>query len=63
MNISRKNIDLDTRCPMCKRLDEDGGHLFIKCKKVKEIWWDFSLEEIRLKQQEANNAMQMFDII
>jgi ribonuclease HI len=63
MNISRKKVDLDTRCPMCKRLDEDGGHLFIKCKKVKEIWRDFSLEEIRLKLQEANNAMQMFDII
>jgi hypothetical protein len=26
MNISRKHVDLDTRCPMCNRCDEDGGH-------------------------------------
>ena len=38
MNIKRKKTELDTRCPMCHRFDEDGGHLFIKCERVKAVW-------------------------
>jgi hypothetical protein len=48
MNISRKRIDLDTRCPMCYRLNEDGGHLFLKCKSVKQVWRTLVLEEVRV---------------
>jgi hypothetical protein len=48
MNIQRKRVDLDTRCPMCYRLDEDGGHLFLKCKKVKQVWRYMHLEDVRL---------------
>ncbi|KAM0929138.1 hypothetical protein ACQ4PT_001814 [Festuca glaucescens] len=36
MKIHRIGVDLDTRCPICNRLDEDGGHIFLKCKRVKE---------------------------
>jgi hypothetical protein len=28
-------------------MNEDGGHLFCKCKKVKPIWRQLQLEEIR----------------
>jgi hypothetical protein len=35
----------DTLCPMCHRLDEDVGHLFFKCKEVKECWRGLNLEE------------------
>ena len=38
MNIKRRHIELDTRCPVCARLDEDGGHCFLKCKQVKQCW-------------------------
>jgi hypothetical protein len=48
MNIQRKRVELDTRCPMCYRLDEDGGHLFLKCKLVKQVWRAMFLEDIRL---------------
>jgi hypothetical protein len=37
----------DTRCPMCSRLDEDCGHLFLKCKYVKECWRSLNLEDYR----------------
>ena len=30
LNIARRGVDLDTRCPMCWRLDEDGGPLLSK---------------------------------
>lgn len=36
MNIARRGVELDTRCPVCGRLDEDGGHCFLKCKMVKK---------------------------
>nr|XP_051221192.1 uncharacterized protein LOC127339372 [Lolium perenne] len=36
MKIHKLGVDLDTRCPICNRLDEDGGHVFLKCKRVKE---------------------------
>ena len=36
-NISRRGMEIDTRCPVCWRLDEDGEeHCFLKCKYVKE---------------------------
>ena len=45
LNIKRRHIDLDTRCPVCWRLDEDGGHCFLKCKIVRQCWRELQLEE------------------
>jgi len=36
MNIACRGMDIDTRCPMCRRYDEDGGHCFLRCKKVRK---------------------------
>jgi hypothetical protein len=33
MNQKRRGMDVDTRCPICLRQDEDGGHVFFKCKE------------------------------
>lgn len=59
MNIKRKHIDLDTRCPMCLRLDEDGGHLFLNCKKVKAVWREQYLEDVRIALCECTEANEM----
>jgi hypothetical protein len=32
--IQRLGVDLDTSCPVCKRLDEDGGHIFHEIKST-----------------------------
>jgi hypothetical protein len=63
MNIKRKRVELDTVCPMCNRADEDGGHLFLKCKKVKPLWRCLLLEDIRLLLQSAPNPMVMMDML
>jgi len=47
MNICRRGMQLDTRCPLCFRFDKDGGHCFLKCKFVKRCWESLSLEPIR----------------
>jgi hypothetical protein len=38
MGLERRGMELDTRCVMCGRLNEDGGHLFFQCKHVKQVW-------------------------
>ncbi|XP_073363561.1 uncharacterized protein [Aegilops tauschii subsp. strangulata] len=47
LNIKRRGIECDTVCVCCKRLDEDGAHLFPKCKLVKKIWRTLQLEDVR----------------
>jgi hypothetical protein len=37
MNIKRRRMECDTKCVCCQRLDEDGAHLFLRCKEVKKI--------------------------
>ena len=38
MNLKRRGMDIDTRCDVCYRFDEDGAHLFFKCKITEERW-------------------------
>jgi len=40
-------VELDPRCVMCNRHDEDGAHLFFKCKYVKYIWTTLGLDHQR----------------
>lgn len=47
VNLRRRGMELDTKCVMCNRLDEDGGHLFLKCKLVKQLWRELNLEDVR----------------
>jgi hypothetical protein len=46
-NINRRGIECDTLCVCCKRLDEDGAHLFLKCKEIKELWRSIGMEAMR----------------
>jgi len=48
---------------MCGRFDEDGGHLLLKCKEVKEVWRELSLEEIRCDLANASSAREMMEKI
>jgi hypothetical protein len=55
-NIGRRGIRLDTRCPVCFRFDEDGGHCFIKCKAIRQCWRELGIEHIRLQLLHTNTA-------
>ena len=44
-NLQWRGMKLDTKCPVCDRLDEDGAHLFFKCKMAKQIWRELKLEK------------------
>jgi len=62
-NISRRGMDIDTRCPVCWRLDEDGGHCFLKCKFAKQCWRALNLEEERTRFVDMQSALQVTDHI
>ena len=59
MNIARKGVDLDTRCAVCHKYFEDGGHLFLKCKLAKQRWRAMLLEDVRLKLLPCANALEL----
>jgi hypothetical protein len=59
LNYKRRGMEIDTICPMCSRLDEDGGHIFIHCKQVKAVWRLLDLEETRLLLGNCHNAKDL----
>lgn len=65
MNIVRKGMDIDPRCPVCRRLDEDGGHCFLKCKEMKKCWQalNMEMEDIRLQLLGHGSAREVADAI
>ena len=52
-------MEIDTRCPVCSRLDEDGGHCFLKRKFVKECWRGVQLEDVRINLCELPSAKEV----
>jgi hypothetical protein len=47
MNIKTRGMDIDTRCPACWRLNEDGGHCFLRCKFAVHCWRKALLEDVQ----------------
>jgi hypothetical protein len=47
--IESRGIELDTKCLMCWRFDEDTGHLFFMCKFARGVWQQLQMEEMRKK--------------
>jgi hypothetical protein len=62
-NIERRGIDMEPLCPVCKRLNEDGGHLFLNCKGVRVIWRELGLEDVKSKLNECQGPKQMITTI
>ena len=56
-------MKIDTCCSLCQRLDEDGGHLFLRCKEVKGVWRELNLEAVRCRLLEVGSARQMMEMI
>jgi len=61
--LQRRVMKLDTRCCMCGRFDEDGGHLLFKCKEVRKVWRELNLEQARCRLAEAQSARHMMEMV
>ena len=62
-SIQRRGIDTDPLCPMCKRFNEDGGHIFLRCKEVRHLWFELEMEEVRKKLLNCHDSKQALSII
>ncbi|KAE8810710.1 Threonine dehydratase [Hordeum vulgare] len=63
-NLKKRGIPVDdTKCLFCGKAEEDGGHLFIKCKHVKGIWRALEMEQERENLQEITSVHHALDYI
>jgi ribonuclease HI len=56
-------MKIDKSCVMCGRHDEDGAHLFFKCKFVRHIWAELQLEGVRQEMVELLSAREVLELI
>jgi hypothetical protein len=54
INLARRGMKIDTKCPLCQRLDEE--HLFLKCKMAKQVWRALNLDTVRERLSELASA-------
>lgn len=62
-NLKHRGVEVDSVCPICKRLDEDGGHMLFKCKLVRHLWRDVGLEEVRTKCVQLHDSMEVLQTL
>jgi hypothetical protein len=63
-NMARRGLNPEsTKCYFCGQADEDGAHLFIKCKVVKKEWRDLAPEKERLELEQINSVHSMMDYL
>lgn len=62
-NLQKRGMKLDTRCVVCGRYDEDGAHMFFKCKNVRQVWTDLQLEGVRQELAELMSARETIEAI
>jgi hypothetical protein len=57
--LLKRGMELDMKCCMCNRLDEDGAPLLLKCKEVKKVWRELNMDGVRCKLAESTSAREM----
>lgn len=63
-NLVRRGVQVEDKlCLFYGRVEEDGVHLFVKCKLVKEVWRDLSLEKERMALERITSVHVMFDFL
>jgi hypothetical protein len=56
-------MDIDIKCGVCNESFEDGGHLFLKCKRVRGVWQELGLDSERLNLISRASATGMMEMI
>ncbi|RLM58445.1 hypothetical protein C2845_PM18G07680 [Panicum miliaceum] len=59
MELQRRGMELDTKCVVCNRLNEDGGHLFFKCKYAVKVWKLLNLDGCRAVLANKQSAKEV----
>ena len=59
VNLKHRGIKLNPSYVLCGRLDEDGAHLFFKCKDAKKVWEDMQLQGVRDRLAQAITTKEL----
>lgn len=62
-NLLRRGMKIDPICPVCGRDDENGGHLFFKCRLAKQTWNVLGLEDMRQIMVMQNSLRDVMSVI
>jgi hypothetical protein len=62
-NIAMRGAQTDIVCPVCCRLDEDCGYFFFSYKRVKEVWWELGMENVRDMLQLCSSGKEVIEKI
>ncbi|KAE8767006.1 Threonine dehydratase [Hordeum vulgare] len=63
-NVERRGIPIDDKkCLFCGRAEEDGAHLFIKCKSVKAVWRELAMEKERIELEDISSVHALLDYL
>lgn len=62
-NLNHWGLDIDTRCVMCNRMNEDACHLFFKCKFVKHVLREINMESLRAELEERVSGREVMERI
>jgi hypothetical protein len=54
---------LNTQCVVCSRLDEDGAHLFLKCKTIARVWDLLALGRVRELLASKASTIEVTEVI
>src|ERR1041385_2018221 len=63
-NMQKRGLKVESdMCYFCGRAAEDGGHLFVKCKAIKESWRELELEQERMELEQVTSVHEMMDYL
>jgi hypothetical protein len=54
---------IEKSCVICGQYDEDGAHLFFKCKTVQHIWAELQLDGVRQDLAKKLSAREVLEAI
>ena len=62
-NLKRRGMELDSSCFISQRYDEDGAHLFFKCKWARKLWRELGWESVREQLSTLMDVKQCVELL
>ena len=48
LNLGRRGVNIETKCPLCEREIESTSHALLYCTKLWDVWWSWNTCPIQL---------------
>lgn len=59
----QRKMKIEPSCPVRGRYDEDGGHIFFKCKTIKQVWCLLNMEEEQVRMVGMSSTKEIMEFI